>query len=108
MSFSGATVVVLAGAKTFIYLMFNNTSGDNGYGIMDTPARPTLLGRYIHNLTSILADNSSAFSPGRVNCSLFGMPSTGYAMLMQKTNGKYELVIWGKHLPASHPRLPST
>ena len=82
---------------------------------MDAPGRPTLLGRYIHNLTSILADNSSAFSPGRVNCSFAGMPSTGYTMLMQKSNGKYELVVWGEafasktsstitiNLSATHP-----
>ena len=76
--------------------MFNNSTGDNGYGIIDTPNRPTLVGRYIHNLTSILADNSSAFSPGRVNCSFSGMPSTGYTMLMQKSSGQYELVIWGE------------
>jgi hypothetical protein len=92
-------------SKTFIYLMFNNTTGDNGYGIMDPPARPTLLGRYIHNLTSILADNSSVFSPGSVNCSFSGMPSTGYTMLMQKSNGKYELVVWGE---AFASKMPST
>ena len=90
-------------SKTFIYLMFNNATGDNGYGIMDTPARPTLLGRYIHNLTSILADHSSAFSPDRVNCSVSGMPSTGYAMLMQKSNGKYELVVWGEAFASKRP-----
>jgi hypothetical protein len=90
-------------SKTFIYLMFNNATGDNGYGIMDTPARPTLLGRYIHNLTSILADNSSAFSPDRVNCSFSGMPSTGYTMLMQKRNGKYELVVWGEAFASKSP-----
>jgi hypothetical protein len=92
-------------SKTFIYLMFNNTTGDRGYGTMDAPGRPTLLGRYIHNLTSILADNSSAFSPGSVNCSISGMPSTGYTMLMQKGDGKYELVIWGE---AFASKMPST
>jgi len=92
-------------SKTFIYVMFNNTTGDNGYGMMDTPARPTLLGRYVHNLTSILADNSSAFTPGSVNYSVSGMPSTGYAMLMQKSNGKYDLAVWGEAF-ASH--TPST
>jgi hypothetical protein len=56
-------------SKTFIYLMFNNSTGDNGYGLMDAPGRPTSLGRYIHNLTSILADNSSAFSPSQQNAS---------------------------------------
>jgi hypothetical protein len=92
-------------SKTFIYLMFNNSTGDNGYGMMDAPERPTLLGRYVHNLTSILADDSSAFSPGSVNCSFAGMPSTGYTMLMQKSNGKYELVIWGE---AFASKMPST
>jgi hypothetical protein len=83
-------------SKTFIYLMFNNSTGDNGYGMLNAPARPTLLGRYIHTLTSILADNSSAFTPSSVNYTVSGMPSTGYAILMQKSNGKYELVIWGE------------
>jgi hypothetical protein len=83
-------------SKTFIYLMFNNGTGDNGYGMLNPSGRPTLLGQYIHNLTSILADSSSAFTPGEVNYSFSGMPSTGYAILMQKSNGKYELVIWGE------------
>ena len=31
------------------------------------------------------------------------MPSTGYAMLMQKSNGKYELVIWGEAFASKMP-----
>jgi hypothetical protein len=84
-------------SKTFIYLMFNNiTTGDNGWGMLNRSGDPTLVGRYIHNLTSILADNSSTFTPRSVNYSFSGMPSTGYALLMQKSNGKYNLVIWGE------------
>lgn len=90
-------------SKTFIYLMFNNNHGDNGFGMLDAPDRPTLLGRYIHNLTSILADDSSAFRPGSMEYSILGMPSTGYAMLMQKGNGKYELVIWGEAFASNIP-----
>jgi hypothetical protein len=90
-------------SKTFIYLMFNNTTGDNGYGMLNTPSRPTFLGRYIHNLTSILADSSSAFTPDGVNYSISGMPSTGYAMLLQKSNGKYELVTWGEAFASKTP-----
>lgn len=82
-------------SKTFIYLMFNN-GADKGYGMLNAPGHPTLLGRYVHNLTSILADNSSAFTPGRVSYSISGMPATGYAMLMEKSSGKYELAIWGE------------
>lgn len=83
-------------SKTFIYLMFNRGRGDKGYGMLNAPGRPTLLGEYIHNLTTILADRSSAFRPGSVNYSISGMPSTGYAMLMEKSNGRYELVVWGE------------
>jgi hypothetical protein len=82
-------------SKTFIYLMFNN-AGDHGYGMLNVSRRPALLGQYIHNLTRILADHSSSFKPSSVNYSLSGMPSTGYSMLMQKSNGKYDLAIWGE------------
>jgi hypothetical protein len=57
----------LGWSKTFIYLMFNNATGDNGYGIMDTPERPTLLGRYIHNLTNFRCKSSAySFAVSRV------------------------------------------
>jgi hypothetical protein len=90
-------------SKTFIYLMFNNTTGDKGFGMLNSADRPTLLGRYIHNLTTILADTSSAFTPGSVNCSFSGMPATGYEMLMQKSDGKYELAIWGEAFSTERP-----
>jgi hypothetical protein len=83
-------------SKTFIYLMFNNSTGDRGYGMLDSPGHPTPLGRYVHNLTTILADHSSSFIPGAVNYTITGMPSTGYDLFMQKSNGKYDLVIWGE------------
>jgi hypothetical protein len=81
-------------SKTFIYLMFNNSIGDKGFGMLDSPGHPTPLGRYVHNLTRILVDNSSAFTPGTVNYTISGMPSTGYDLLMQKSNGNYYLVVW--------------
>jgi hypothetical protein len=92
-------------SKTFIYLMFNNNTGDNGYGMLNASGRPNLLGQYIHNLTSILADNSSTFTAGRVNYSFSGMPSTGYEILMQKSNGKYDLVIWGEAFASETPSM---
>lgn len=83
-------------SNTFIYLMYNNSSGDKGYGMLDAPGRPLPLGRYVHNLTRILADDSSSFKPRAVHYLITGMPSTGYALLMQKSSGKYDLVIWGE------------
>jgi hypothetical protein len=95
--------------KTFIYLMFNNATEDHRYGMLNHSAGPTLMGRYVHSLTSILADNSSAFPPSRVNYWFSGMPSTGHDLLMQKSNSKYDLAFGSRHLPLRRrPGLQST
>jgi len=88
--------------NTFIYPLFNdsttssaggffNVSGDEGDSGNATP-----LGTYTHNLTTIIADNSSAFTPVSVPYTITGLPSTGYSLLMQKSSGLYELAIWGE------------
>ncbi len=53
-------------------------------------------GVYTHNLTSILNDNSSTFTPIPVQFTISGLPATGYYQLMQKSSGTYELVLWGE------------
>ena len=87
--------------KTFVYQMFNEPS-NTGYGMFNQngdeadASNATDLGIYIHNLTTILRDNSSNFTPGTVNLALSNLPSSGYYQLMQKSTGIYELVIWGE------------
>lgn len=50
----------------------------------------------LHNLTQVLADNSSNFTPITVGYPVTGMPSTGYFMPIQKSNGMMEYVLWGE------------
>jgi hypothetical protein len=54
------------------------------------------MGRYLHNLTTILADRSSTFTPGTVIYSISNLPATAYSMLMDKSNGTYELAVWAE------------
>jgi len=56
---------------------------------------------YTHNITTILADTSSAFTPIAIPYSIYGMPSTGYSMLLQKSDGTYDLVVWGEAFASS-------
>lgn len=91
---------------TFIYLMFQEPSS-LGYGMLNMDGTPTLLGTYIHNLTTILADASSAFTPTPIAVTVSGLPATGYSQLMQKSTGKYELVVWGEAF-ASETATPVT
>jgi hypothetical protein len=79
---------------TFIYMLRDDTS--QGYwGLFRTDYTPKLSVKYLHSLTTIVADNTSAFTPGRVNYIIPNEPATVHDMLMQKSNGTYELAVWG-------------
>ena len=84
---------------TFIYKMFDDT-----YGLYGLFARnPTILSpkssaTYIHNMTSILSDSSSGFTPAALNYSIPGEPTTVHDLLLQKSDGTYELAVWGDQI----------
>jgi hypothetical protein len=90
-------------SHTFIYLMFDEPSaGSGGYGLFaaepslnTTTATPKLSGTYIHNMTTILHDTTSAFTPVAFKYSIPGEPATVHDLLIQKSDGIYELAVWG-------------
>jgi hypothetical protein len=63
------------------------------------PLTPKLAANYIHNLTSILADTSSNFSARQLAYSISNEPATVHDLLLQKSNGTYELIVWGDQVP---------
>jgi len=98
--------VFLSAAKknwshTFSYLMFDEPRAENsGYGLFaaepslnTTTATPKLSGTYIHSMTTIVHDTTSAFTPIALNCSIPGESATVHDLL-QKSNGTYELAVW--------------
>jgi predicted small integral membrane protein len=104
------TNVYLSAAKlgwqnTFVYLLFDEPQANNaGWGFFSQSdgtanVRPKLLGTYIHNMTTILSDTSSKFTPGTVNYSVANEPNTVHDLLMEKSNGTYDLIIWGDQVP---------
>jgi hypothetical protein len=92
----------LAWSETFIYKMFDEPPYDSGNGLFSPngseadAGNANAPGLYIHNLTTILSDNNSSFTPTPINFNVSNLPGTGYYQLMQKSNGSYELVIWGE------------
>ena len=56
---------------------------------------------YLHNLTSILADRGSLARPGDLRYSIPNQPETVHDLLLQKSNGTFELVVWGERLKGS-------
>jgi hypothetical protein len=53
-------------------------------------------------MTTILADKSSPFTPGKVNYAIPGKPATVHELLMQKSNGTFELAVWGEQAKGSN------
>jgi hypothetical protein len=77
---------------TFIHTLRDNV--DKGYwGLFHTDYTPKLSATYLHNLTTILADASS-IAPGSLNYSIPAEPVTVHDLLIQKSNGTFELAVW--------------
>jgi hypothetical protein len=79
-------------AYTFIY-MLRDDSGQGYWGLFDTSYNPKRSGTYLHNLTTILADTGSA-ALGKLDYSIPGEPATVHDLLLQKSDGTFELVVW--------------
>ena len=56
---------------------------------------------YLHNLTTILADQGTIRDPGKLGYSIPEMPKTVHDMLLQKSRGTFELVVWGERVQGS-------
>jgi hypothetical protein len=96
--------------STIVYQMNNDRPSDGGYGFFsNTGASPIAdatnalpMGVYTHNITTILADTSSAFTPTSVPYSMTGQTCNSdascnaYSLLIQKSTGVHELVVWGE------------
>jgi hypothetical protein len=82
-------------AYTFVYMLRDDPS--QGYwGLFDTTYQPKTSGTYLHNLTTILAD-AGARSPGRLSYAIASEPATVHDLLLQKSSGTFELVVWDEH-----------
>jgi hypothetical protein len=91
-------------SSTYLYeLLDRDSSADNtdpqaNFGLFHDDGTPKLAATAIHNLTTILADDGTG---GRqptesLDYSLDNMPATGSSMVLGKSNGAYELVIWAE------------
>ncbi len=87
-------------SHTAVYLLRDRTDegGNQSFGFFKTDYTPRKAAVYLHNLTTILADKSALAKPGQLNYSLAEQPATVHEMLLQKSDGTFELVVWGERL----------
>jgi hypothetical protein len=87
---------------TFIYELGENEGGGGNQGLFHRDWTPKLAATYIHNLTSILADDVAVDRPGKLDYTIADKPSTVHDLLLQKSNGAFELVVWGEQVAGTH------
>jgi hypothetical protein len=85
---------------TAVYLLRDRTDegGNQSFGFFKSDYTPRKAAVYLHNLTTILADLGSPAKPGPLNYSIPGQPPTVHDMLLEKSDGTFELVVWGERL----------
>ncbi len=79
---------------TFLYQLVDNEGGfENEFGIVrsDYSYKPAAI--FIHNLTQILSDNRSLLTRS-LKYKIPNEPETVHDLLLQKSNGMFELVVW--------------
>ena len=83
---------------TFIYQLRDGEGGNDNLGLFNSNSTPKLAATYIHNLTTILADTTSVASPGFLSYSIINEPATVHDLLIQKSSGVFDLVIWDENV----------
>ncbi|MGI4795891.1 MAG: carbohydrate-binding domain-containing protein [Janthinobacterium lividum] len=87
-------------SQTFLYELMDDTSAgnlENNFGLFNVDGTAKQAAWGIHNLTTLLADSgttASTFATSSMNFTLSGLPTTATDMLLQKSSGTYDLVLW--------------
>ena len=88
---------------TAIYLLRDRVDegGNQKFGFYRPDYTPRPAAIYLHNLTTILADEGSAKKTGKLNYTIEPKPGTMHDLLLQKSNGNFELLVWNEQLTGS-------
>ena len=85
---------------TSVYLLRDRSdeAGNQQFGFYKPDYTPRKAALYLHNLTTILADHGSIATPGKLSYSIPKQPATVHDLLLQKSDGTFDLVVWGERI----------
>lgn len=89
---------------TCVYLLRDRVdeAGNQQFGYFRPDYSPRKAAVYLHNLTTILADNGSLSKPGKINYAIPEEPATVHDLLLQKSDGSFALVVWNELLKGTN------
>jgi hypothetical protein len=85
---------------TFIYMLRDAAGSDAGYGIITADYQPKTSATYLHNLTTILSGKETD-KPGDLTYAIADCPATVHDLLLQKSDGTFDLVVWDERASGS-------
>lgn len=90
---------------TSIYLLRDRTDeeGNQAFGFYKPDYTPRKAAFFLHNLTTILADESHLANPGQLDYTIENRTETVHDLLLQRSDGTFQLVIWGERLVGLDP-----
>jgi hypothetical protein len=94
-------------SHTCIYLLRDRTDerGNQTFGFHRPDYSPRPAATCLHSLTAILADSGSDRLPGTLDYSIPSQPGTVHDLILRKSNGTFELVVWGERYPGGSDRV---
>ena len=86
--------------QTYVYQLLSaypNQGTDTQSGLFRIDHSPKPVATAIHSLTTILADaGRGRVQPGSLDYSMTGMPVTGHALLLEKSSGAFDIILWSE------------
>jgi Ca2+-binding RTX toxin-like protein len=86
--------------KTYFYSLYDDGSGK--FGLMNPDGTAKAAGQALHNLTTILADTGTTIRTDFLSYSLSGTTANDHTLLMEKSNGVFQLALWNESTDAAH------
>lgn len=85
-------------SHTAMYILRDRVDegGNQTFGFYRPDYQPRKAATYLHNLTTILADSGYIALPGRLDYFIANQPEAVHELLLQKSNGRFSLVVWGE------------
>lgn len=104
-------------STTYLYELLDekadpsNTNSEMHFGLFNFDNSPKPAAIAVHNLTTILSDpgsNAASFQTGTLNYNETGASSSDQSLLMQKSNGVFDLALWNDAAPGTAKSDPMT
>jgi hypothetical protein len=85
---------------TSVYLLRDRTdeSGNQSFGFYRPDYSRRKAATYLHNLTTILADDGVLARPGQLAYTIENQPETVHELLLQHSSGLFQLIVWDERL----------